>query len=95
MIPNITVKQLLNQEKKNIIDLRSIQSYNNNHIPGAINIPFEQLIIEPSKYLNYNTQYFLYCRHGITSIKACEILIRRGYNVVNIIGGYERWLLEN
>lgn len=93
MIPSITVKEALN--KNNIIDIRRRESYNNNHIPNAINIPFEELIIEPSKYLNKEVKYYLYCRSGITSLKACEILIRQGYHVTNIIGGYEKWLLEN
>lgn len=92
MIPSISVKEVLS--KNNIIDLRSIESYNNNHIPNAINIPFEKLIIEPNKYLNKNTIYYLYCRSGITSMKACQILMRIGYNVVNIDGGYEKWILE-
>ena len=92
MIPSISVKNVLN--KKNIIDLRSIESYNNNHIPNSINIPFEKLIVEPNKYLNRNEIYYLYCRCGVTSMKACEILRRMGYNVVNIEGGYEKWILE-
>lgn len=93
MIPSISVKQL--QNKNNIIDIRSNQSYNNNHIPNAINIPFEKLIIEPDKYLRKNIMYYIYCRSGITSIKACEILIKRGFKVTNVVGGYERWILEN
>jgi rhodanese-related sulfurtransferase len=93
MIPSISIKQL--KHKKNIIDIRSIENYNNNHIPDAINIPFEKLIVEPGKYLNKNTMYYLYCRSGITSMKACEILIRLGYKVTNITGGYEKWILEN
>lgn len=93
MIPSISVKQVLN--KNNIIDIRSRESYNNNHIPSARNIPFEQLIIKPHDYLNKETMYYLYCRSGITSLKACEILIRQGYQVTNITGGYEKWILEN
>ena len=93
MIPSISIKDL--KDKSNIIDIRSIQSYNNNHIPNAINIPFEKLIIEPEKYLKRNIMYYLYCRSGLTSMKACEILFRRGFNVTNIAGGYEKWILEN
>ena len=93
MIPSISIKDLLKNKSANIIDIRSIESYNNNHIPTAINIPFEKLIIEPNKYLNKITNYYLYCRSGITSKKACEILLKQGYLVTNIYGGYEEWLL--
>lgn len=78
-----------------IIDIRSIQSYNNNHIPGAINIPFEKLIIAPKEYLELNLQYCLYCQKGLISSKACQILSRLGYHVVNLHGGYEEWILQN
>jgi len=92
MYEEISVYNL--KDKDNIIDLRSEQSYNNNHIKNAINIPFEKLIIDPSKYLNKEIMYYLYCRCGYTSRNACKILSNLGYKVTNIIGGYERWLLE-
>ena len=77
-----------------IILFRSIQNYNNNHIPNAINIPFEKLITNPSKYLNPNIKYFIYCQKGITSKRICNLLYNQGYNVVNIIGGYEEWVMK-
>ena len=58
MIPSITITDLLQYTGLNIIDIRSEQSYNNNHIPGAINIPFEKLIVNPEKYLNKDQKYF-------------------------------------
>ncbi len=93
MILSIDPKELKN--KTNIIDIRSIESYNNNHIPGSINVPFDNLISEPYKYLNIGTTYYIYCRKGISSLKACNILLRQGYKVVNVLGGYEKWILEN
>ena len=92
---NITIDELLPiVDKINLIDIRSTQNYNNNHIGNAINIPFEKLIISPSKYLNPMKKYFIYCRCGITSKKACQILSNIGYRVVNIEGGYEEWILK-
>ena len=81
-------------DKVNIIDIRNTQSYNNNHIDGAVNIPFEKLIVAPQNYLNISKKYFIYCRCGITSKKACQILSNMGYKVVNIDGGYEAWILK-
>lgn len=93
MVPNISIQELLKQKNPNIIDIRSIENYNNNHIPGAINIPFEKLIANPTQYLEINKLYYLYCKMGKTSTKACQILNRMGYNTTNIYGGYEEWLL--
>lgn len=95
MVPSIGIKELMNYQGINIIDIRSNQSYNNNHIDGAINIPYEKLITEPQKYLDRNVKYFIYCQKGLTSKKVCQILINSGYNVININGGYEEWILEN
>lgn len=92
---NITIDELLPMIGKiNIIDIRNGQSYNNQHIDGAINIPFEKLIVSPSKYLDINKKYFIYCRSGVTSKKACQILSNYGFKVINIIGGYEEWVLK-
>lgn len=94
MISSITVSDLLNFSGLNIIDVRTEQSYNNNHIPGAINVPFNKLITKPYKYLSKEKKYFIYCQKGITSLKTCKILANMGYKVVNIIGGYEEWILK-
>ena len=77
----------------NVIDLRRIESFNNGHIDGARNAPFNQLIISPDKYLKKEQNYYLYCSHGSKSLKACQILSRQGYHVFNILGGYEAWIL--
>ena len=77
----------------NIIDIRSIQSYNNNHIPNARNIPLEKLITEPNQYLNKSEKYYIYCQKGLSSETVCSILSKVGYNVISVDGGYESWVL--
>lgn len=78
----------------NIIDLRSREKYNTSHIETSINIPFDVLMNNPEKYLNKNKTYYFYCQKGITSKKICNILYLKGYKVINILGGYESWLLK-
>lgn len=78
----------------NLIDIRSIEKYNNKHIMNAINIPLEQLLIKPQKYLDKNKKYYIYCQKGIQSRKLCSILVSMEYNVVNVTGGYESWILN-
>lgn len=77
----------------NIIDIRSIQSYNNNHIPNAKNIPMEKLIINPNQFLDKNKKYYLYCQKGLSSENICDILLKQGFNVTSIDGGYESFIL--
>lgn len=91
---SISIKDLLEKNNLNIIDIRSIEKYNDNHIDGAKNIPMIFLLKEPAKYLEYNKIYYIYCQKGINSLKVCMELTKKGYQVVNIIGGYEAWLLK-
>lgn len=96
MLSSISISELKNKINSiDIIDIRSNQSYNNNHIPTAINIPMEKLIAEPKKYLLTNKTYYVYCQKGISSLKTCQILNRMGYHTLNVIGGYEEWILQN
>lgn len=78
----------------NIIDIRSREKYNTSHIDTSINIPYDILMNNPNKYLNKDKTYYLYCQRGITSKKICSILSLKGYKVIDIIGGYEAWLLK-
>ena len=92
---NITIEDLLKKDNINIIDLRNNQSYNNNHIPGSINIPYNNLLASPFKYLDKTKTYYLYCQKGITSKKVASILNTRGFKTISIIGGYEEWILKS
>lgn len=94
MINSISVSELKMLGNVNLIDIRSIEKYNNKHIMNAINIPMEQLLINPNKYLNKYERYYIYCQKGMQSRKMCQILTNSGYNVTNITGGYEAWILN-
>lgn len=94
-IPNISISDLIkNNYNGQIIDIRSIQNYNNNHIPGAKNIDEDLLLTKPHKYLDKFQVYYIYCQKGVRSIKVCNQLLKLGYKVININGGYESWILE-
>ena len=76
----------------NIIDIRDSKSYLLGHIPNSINIYYLDLIGNPSKYLNKNDTYYLYCKSGITSKKVVNNLNKLGYHTVNIDGGYNKFI---
>jgi len=94
MIPNININELLNMKNINIIDIRSKEKYNDNHIPESINIPQEKILTEPEKYLNKDKRYYLYCQKGMSSFNICKILTKLGYKVTNINGGYESYIMN-
>jgi rhodanese-related sulfurtransferase len=94
MISNISVYELKKLKNINIIDIRSKEKYNDNHIPTAINIEQEKLLLEPSKYIEKEKRYYLYCQKGMSSFNVCKILTKLGYKVTNINGGYESYILN-
>ena len=94
MIESISVYALKRLKNINIIDIRSVEKYNNRHIVGAVNIPLERILINANKYLDKTKKYYIYCQRGIQSKKLCNILKNNGFNVVNVIGGYETWVLS-
>ncbi len=92
---NISIDDFLKiSNKVNIIDIRSKQKYNDNHIPNSINIDKNELLLNSTKYLNQNEIYYIYCQKGTSSIRICQILRNKGYRVYNILGGYEEWILR-
>ena len=95
MMQNITIGELLKLKNINLIDIRTEQKYNNNHIPGAINIPMSKLLNTPNNYLDKTQKYYIYCWRGNNSSMVCETLARKGYKTINVIGGYEEWILKN
>lgn len=94
MIESISVLELKQLKNINIIDIRNIEKYNNRHIKNAINIPLEKLLVNFNKFLEKNKIYYIYCQRGIQSRKICQILKNNGFNVINIIGGYEAYILN-
>lgn len=92
MLININISEL----KKligsiNIIDIRMKDEYDMGHVKTSINIPNSQLMCNYGRYLDKSKKYYIYCQSGKTSIKTCIYLNKLGYNVTNIICGYDEF----
>ena len=77
-----------------IIDIRDNYQFNLGSIPTSINIPMKFLLTNPDSYLTKNNTYYIYCEYGTSSRNVCNELTKRGYNVVNIIGGFKEYKLK-
>lgn len=67
-----------------IIDVSDKFSYNNYHINGSINIPYDILINNYRNYLSKYETYYLTCKSGKLSKRAVMILFSLGYNVFEL-----------
>lgn len=73
-------------EKALIVDLREHELYLSGHIPGAINVPYD--FIENDDYYLPNTKtIILYCERGGQSLLAARTLSKKGYRILNVVGG--------
>lgn len=74
-----------------IVDIRDEISFNYGHINGAKNIPLDK-IKEDGSVLPEDKMLILCCKSGQISDNLAEELRDRGYNAVNLSGGYYSWL---
>lgn len=85
------IEELVKNQDALIIDVRSIQEYEEGHINGAINIPVYNIKKEINK-IEKNTEriIILYCSSGGRSKKAKSELEKLGYkNVYNLKEGID------
>lgn len=76
-----------------VIDARSPQSYAEEHLPNAINLPHRTMNQESTRHLDRNALYVVYC-DGIgcnASTKGALNLTRLGFRVKELMGGLEWW----
>lgn len=76
-----------------LLDVRSPEEFAKGHVPGATNIPIEQLrdrLTEVPK----DRKIASYCAVGMRGYLATRVLLQHGLKAMNMSGGYRRWLLE-
>ena len=64
-----------------IVDVSDKYIYNQGHINGSVNIPYDELINNYRSYLNKKDSYYLYCKSGKLSRRAVAVLSSIGYKV--------------
>ncbi len=81
------VKEKASNPSIRLVDVRTPSEFREGHIPGAINIPLQELrkflVMIPDK----NEKIFVYCAHGFRAAQAADGLFRLGYLDITNIGG--------
>ncbi|MBT4485153.1 MAG: rhodanese-like domain-containing protein [Candidatus Latescibacteria bacterium] len=84
-----------NKENKNfvILDVRTPEEYASGHLENAVNINFNSPSFQESlSTLDKNNSYLIYCRTGMRSSNAFEMMKSLGFNMVsNMSGGIIEW----
>ncbi|MBA3855812.1 MAG: rhodanese [Cyanobacteria bacterium PR.3.49] len=81
-----------NGENYTIVDLRTPELFAKGHIPGAINLKFEELDKNLDK-LSKDKTTVVYCYDIVChlSSRAALELAKKGYKVKELVGGFDTW----
>jgi NADPH-dependent 2,4-dienoyl-CoA reductase/sulfur reductase-like enzyme/rhodanese-related sulfurtransferase len=75
-----------------LIDVRTASEYADGHIPGAINIPVDELRTRMA-LLPRDRPLAVYCQVGQRGYLAARILLQNGFEAQNLGGGYKTYKL--
>jgi len=74
-----------------LLDVRTPEEYAEGHIKGAVLIPVQDLAQRISE-VPKDKQVYVYCRSGVRSVRASNILVNAGYTrIENVQGGFMAW----
>ncbi len=82
------MEMMQKEENYIILDVRRPDEYGEGHIPGAINVPNEDIGTEEISELPDKAQLiFVYCRSGRRSKEAADKMVKLGYTNIVEFGG--------
>ncbi|HLO13099.1 MAG TPA: rhodanese-like domain-containing protein [Pseudoneobacillus sp.] len=94
---NITskeAKELIDNQKVVILDVRTPEEFQEGHIPDATLLPLQELEARMNE-LEKDETYLVVCRSGNRSSQASDMLAKNGFtNIYNITEGMNNWLYE-
>lgn len=74
-----------------VVDVRTPAEFAAGHVPGASNIPHDQIANRHAELGPPSTPVLLYCRTGRRTAIAAQALRERGFSTIYDLQSYERW----
>jgi rhodanese-related sulfurtransferase len=75
-----------------VVDVRTASEFAAGHVPGAVNIPYDQLGRRAGELGPASTPLLLYCRTGRRSGIAVATLNEKGFARLYDLQAFERWV---
>lgn len=84
---------IIGAEGVQLVDVRRQEEYAAGHIPGALllDVTRADFLDKATLALDHKKPVAVYCRSGRRSVTAANILVKKGYKVVNLRGGWLEW----
>lgn len=81
--------------KGTLVDVRTPEEFANGHLEDAVNIDWKSSDFRDQvRRIPRDKPLFLYCHKGGRSARAAVVLDSLGYEVIDLLGGYEAYLKE-
>lgn len=80
--------QLYQKDSLSVLDVREVEEFEALHLEGARNLPLSQLT-DTFEQLDKDNLYYVICKSGKRSARACQFLSEQGYEVINVQGGMD------
>ena len=93
--PQVDVESILAavpDQRPMFLDVRTAQEFSAGHLPGAVNIPVDELRSRMHE-LTRDRNIAAYCQVGQRGYLATRILLQAGFSAANIGGGYKTYKL--
>lgn len=85
---------IISENKVQLIDVRTAEEFSEGSISHAKNINvMSPDFIDQIESFSKSEPVYVYCKSGVRSIKAAEMMVTRGFSkVIDLEGGYMNWI---
>lgn len=87
-------KRIESDKNAFLLDVRTLEEFEEGHIPQATLLDIRQAsnFIDGIKSLDVSKNYYVYCRSGLRSAQACQLMNHYGLKTTyNLLGGFMEW----
>ena len=87
-------KKFKSDENAFLLDVRTLEEFQEGHISNAklIDVLQAEDFLESIKSLDPKKNYYVYCRSGVRSSQACQLMNQTGISTTyNLLGGFMEW----
>ncbi len=89
------VQEIIKQKEVELIDVRTVEEFNENYIEGAHNLIYDEDFEEKVKHLDPSKTIVVYCQSGNRSQECTRLMQDFGFlKIIELEGGLEQWMLE-
>ena len=84
-------KKLIKENNAQFVDVRTPAEFNETRLPGAVNLPLQDIDQQGVSQLDQSRPVVVFCRSGQRSNMAMQILLSQGFKEVYNMGPYTAW----